>query len=478
MLLAAVTLLGAAAPLAAQRAEARNFTLRFAPGSATQNGYADATLELSYWFQACPQVHLVIRYSPTAHMQVGAHRYWYDGRLVQVPPTIDPPRVSSPTVRGTVRGNGLVRDVTHTSASTTASCFYNGLQLGDASQFWKAGTSDEERVRILNQFGFDYQQTLGPLRNPAVENHFRQQFAAARRDSAQKAQVARADSLRRARERAAAERTAQASRDSAVRAQASEQGHSGSASTTGDSRSGDAASGTAPGGVGSRPAGDREAAGSRGTARDSAAARAAAEREQRERDAEHARVLEAQRREQAIQDSIRTEQLAQATAQAAVAVAQVLGMVFEGLEGTGLLLGASYGSPYFEGDRALVGITVSGYHDGLMLPFLEANWVIEGEEYGTERTSLGITVGSVVPKTGFSLPASIPLLGGQYKAHAGLVMLQTTEAHREFNYIERNRNFLMLGLTHFGGASKIVSRLDMTIYGGSPRWGVALGKAF
>ena len=474
MLLAAVALLGAA-PLTAQRAEARNFTLRYSPGSATQNGYADATLELSYWFAACPQVHLVVRYEPTVHMQVGAHRYWYNGQLVQVPPTIAPPRASSPSVRGTIRGNGVVREVTNNYTSPTANCFNNGVQVGDGSQFWKAGTSDEEKVRILSQFGFDYQQTLGPLTSAAVENHFREQFAAARRDSAQKATAARTDSLRRAREKAAADRAAQAARDSAARASSTERAAgSGAAAASTAGQGTRAAAGASTGGRGAAGA----TSGGRMSAQDSAAARARAEQEERDRAAEHARVTEANRREKAIQDSIQTQQLAEATAQAAMAVGELLGMMFEGLEGTGLMLGGSYGAPYFQGDKALLGITVSGYMDGVVLPFMEINFVIEGEEYGTERTMSGFTLGSVLPKTAFKLPKDLPLIGGQYKAHAGLVMLQTMESHRQFNFIERQRKLLMLGLTHFGGESNIVSRLDLTIYGGTPRWGFALGKAF
>jgi hypothetical protein len=355
--------------------------------------------------------------------------------------------------------------------SPSADCFNNGVQVGDASAFWPAGTPDAEKVRILGQFGFDYQQTLGPLTNAAVENHFREQLAAATRDSAQRAQAARADSLRRAREAANTERLAQARRDSIARAQSSASSAAGAAGSSTTSR-GNASTGSTTGGTtGTTPTTGTSAA-------DREAARAQAQREQRERDAEHARVTEANRREKAVQDSIATEQLAQATAQGLMAAGQLLGMLFEGLEGTGLVLGASYSSPYFEGDRGLVGVTVSGYMDGFVLPFLELHYVMEGEDFGTEKTMQAATLGSVIPRTGFSLPSGIPLLGGQYKLHAGITHLTTTESFREFNYIERSRNLLLLGLTHFGGTSNLITRLDMTIYGGTPKWGVALGKAF
>ena len=473
MLAALVAMATAAGPssVAAQRAETRNFVLSYEPGSPTRNGYADAQLEMRYWFQACPQVHLVVQSSQTVRMLVGAHRYWYNGQLVQVPRTIAPPDPNSPSVRGTIRGNGIIRDITNNFVSPSASCFNSGVQVGEASAFWKPGTTDEEKVRILNQFGFDYQQTLGPLTNAAVENHFREQFAAARRDSAQKAQVVRADSLRRAREKALADRASQARADSTARA--TERAGSGSAGSTGSTTSGSTGRASTGTSSGNSTAATREADAARAQAERDARAR-----EEAARDAEHARVTEANRREKAIQDSIAVEQLAQSTAQAAMAVGQLLGMVFEGLEGTGLMLGGSYSSPYFEGDKGLIGITVSGYMDGFVLPFLELHYVMEGEDYGTEKTLMAATIGSVIPKTGFTLPKGIPLLGGQYKAHAGLVYLTTTESVRQFNYIERNRYLAMFGLTHFGGESNLVTRLDMTIYGGTPRWGFALGKAF
>ena len=481
MLAALVAMATAAGPssVAAQRAEARNFVLSYEPGSSTRNGYADAQLEMRYWFQACPQVHLVVQSSQTVRMLVGAHRYWYNGQLVQVPRTIAPPEPHSPSVRGTIRGNGIIREITNNFVSPSASCFNSGVQVGEASAFWKAGATDEEKVRILNQFGFDYQQTLGPLTNAAVENHFREQFAAARRDSAQKAQAVRADSLRRARETAIADRAAQARADSIARA--AERERSGSAGSSGSTTTG-STTGSATGSTGGATTGASSGTSTAAT-REAEAARAQADREARARDeaardAEHARVTEANRREKAIQDSIAVEQLAQSTAQAAMAVGQLLGMVFEGLEGTGLLLGGSYSSPYFEGDKGLVGITVSGYMDGFMLPFLELHYVMKGEDYGTEKTLMAATLGSVIPKTGFTLPKGIPLLGGQYKAHAGLVYLTTTESVRQFNYIERNRYLAMFGLTHFGGESNLVTRLDITIYGGTPKWGFALGKAF
>lgn len=477
MMLAALVAVATAAgssSVAAQRSETRNFVLRYEPGSATRNGYADAQLEMRYWFQACPQVHLVIQSSPNVKMLVGAHRYWYNGQLVQVPPTIAPPDPNSPSVRGTIRGPGVVKEITNNFVSPTAGCFNLGVQVGDASMFWKPGTPEAEKVRILNQFGFDYQQTLGPLTNAAVENHFREQFAAARRDSVQKAQAVRTDSLRRARQAALADRAAQARTDSIARA--TERSRTGSAGRTGSTTTGTTSGGTS-GGTGTS-SGTSTAA-----TREADAARAQAERDARARDeaardAEHARVTEANRREKAIQDSIAVEQLAQSTAQAAMAVGQLLGMVFEGLEGTGLMLGGSYSSPYFEGDKGLIGITVSGYMDGFVLPFLELHYVMKGEDYGTEKTLMAATIGSVIPKTGFTLPKGIPLLGGQYKAHAGLVYLTTTESVRQFNYIERTRYLAMLGLTHFGGQSNLVTRLDMTLYGGTPRWGFALGKAF
>ena len=459
----------------AQRGETRNFTLSYAPGGPTRNGYADAQLQMSYWFSACPDVNLVIQRPTSVHMLVGQHRYWINGRQVSVPSHIPAPGVGTITVNGTIRGNGITQPVSTPYAVPNAGCFNNGVRVGDGASFFKKGMTDAEKVAVLNNFGFDFQQSLGPLRSSEVESHFRELWAAESRDSAQKAMAARSDSLRRA-------RLAQAARDSAARA---ETARANAASAQAESQSGGSASGSAAAGTAAgATTGATGSTGASGTASGTRtqeqidAARAREAQEARDKEAEHARITEAHRREKAIQDSIAIQQTAEAVAQGAMAVGQLLGMVFDGLEGTGLMFGGSYQSQYFSGDKGMWGITVSGYMDGFILPFLDLNFAISPIDDGRERTRDGATIGSVIPKTGFSLPKGIPLLGGQWKAHAGLVFLTTQEQHREFNYIERTRKFLMVGATHFGGASNTVMRIDATIYGGTPKFGVALGKAF
>jgi hypothetical protein len=452
----------------AQRGETRNFTLQYAPGGPTRNGYADAQLEMSYWVSACPEVYLVLQRPSRVHMLVGAHRYWINGRQVTVPSNIPAPDVGTITVTGTVRGNGIAKPISTPYAVTNPNCFNNGAQIGQAAEFFRKGMTDAEKVSVLNNFGFDHQQSLGPLRSAEVENHFRELWAAQSRDSAQKAMAARSDSLRRA-------RLAQAAKDSVARAEAAAAARSQAESQNGEPSQG--ASGTTAATTGSSTGSTTGTSGTR-TQEQIDAARAREAQEARDKEAEHARVTEANRREKAIQDSIAIQQTAEAVAQGAMAVGQLLGMMFDGLEGTGLMVGGSYGSQYFSGDKGIWGITISGYMDGFMLPFMELNFAISPIDDGRERTRTGATIGSVIPKTGFTLPKGIPLLGGQWKAHAGLVWLVTQEQHREFNYIERNRTFLMFGATHFGGSSNTVLRLDATIYGGTPKLGVALGKAF
>ena len=465
----ACLVLGRAEGAVAQKGSERNFTLSYAPGGPSQNGYADAVLDMSYYFAACPTVELVLRRPTTVHMQVGAHRYWFDGRLVEVPASISPPAVGTINVQGVVRGNGIAKNISTPYAVPNPGCFNNGTRVGEANQFWPAGTSDAEKERILNQFGFDPQSTLPPLRNSAVENYFQNKWAAERRDSVTRATAVRNDSIQRA-------RAAQARIDSARAAQS--RSNSGSSAAGGTSGAASAA-----GAAGSAAANSRGTAGSAngGASSANAAARAQASRDSAkaadaEADRQHAAAVERNRREQQIQDSIQTEQLAQATAQGMMAAAQLLGMMFEGLRGTGLMLGASYSSGYFPGDKGAFGITISGYASDFVLPFMEINFP-QSTELGSERPFQKFTLGSVIPKTGFTLPKDIPIFGGQYKAHAAWVYLQTHELIKQFNYTERNRNMLMLGLTHFGD-SKLIARLDMTLYGGKPVWGAALGKAF
>lgn len=460
----------------AQRGDARNFTLAYIPGSATQNGYADAQLEMAYWFSACPEVHIVLQRPSTVHMVVGQHRYWYDGKLLSVPSHIQPPSVGTITVRGTARGNGIVKPISTPYAVSSPNCFTNGALVAQASQVFKKGMTDAEKVSVLNNFGFDPEQrTYGPLRSADVENYFREQFAQQARDSAQKVAAARSDSLRRERERVARARA-----DSIARAQANRDATTGAAtaSASASSAAGASAGSSASSAAGASGSAAASATGSSPAGGMTQARRDSAARADRAREEEHARAVAAQRREQEIRDSIAIEESAKVIAQGAVAVAQLLGMVFDGLEGTGLVLGASYGSQYFTGDRGMWGITVSGYYEGFFLPFMDLNFAISPKDDGTERGRTGATIGSVIPKLGFSLPKDMPLVGGQWKPHAGLVWLTTQEQHREFNYIERNRAFLLAGLTHFVPSAKTVMRLETTIYGGTPKFGVALGKAF
>lgn len=206
----------------ATRTEGRNFSIAFESGDATRNGYMDAQLQGTYYFAVCSQVAFLARFNATPHMLVGNHRYWVDGRQVSVPPHINPPRIQNPTIRGTIRGPETVLTIAyvHATSAPTPSCLTNDLSLGVPTKFWPAGTPRDRQLAILNQFGFDQQGTMPPLRNSEVEAHFRQIFAQERTDSANKARATEQQRIAAQCDSTARARAAQARQDSIARTEA------------------------------------------------------------------------------------------------------------------------------------------------------------------------------------------------------------------------------------------------------------------
>jgi hypothetical protein len=322
--------------LEAQRTEGRNFSIAYEPGGPTRNGYMDAQVHVTYYFGACAdRVVFLAHYNATPHMLVGDHRYWVDGRQVEVPPHIAPPRIERPTIRGTVRGPNTAMDINYVHASSgTPSCLTNDHSIGQTSQYWPAGTPEDRRLGILQSFGFDYRGTLPPLRNSAVESHFRQIFAQERTDSLNRARAAeqqrlqaRTDSVNRA-------RAAQAQRDSIARAEQQRR----AASTSG---SGGGAAGAVAGGAASSTAGSSGGSGAGSSAGSSsggqrqptteereAAAREAA-RQEAEADAEHARAVASHAAEQRRQREEYERQLASDIEAATVATVNLVGSIME-----------------------------------------------------------------------------------------------------------------------------------------------------
>ncbi len=237
------------------RTAGRNFSIAYESGNASRNGYMDAQVQVTYYFGVCAgQVAFLATYNATPHMLVGNHRYWVDGRQVSVPPHIRPPRIESPTVRGTIRGPNTVRDINYLWASPAASpsCLTNDLGLGPTSSFWPAGTPQDRQLAILNQFGLDYRGTLPPLRNAEVESHFRQIFAQERTDSLNRARAAEQQRLAARRDSIARAQAARTRQDSLARAEAQRRAASTGAATSPGSTAGAGAaaagsSGTAAG---------------------------------------------------------------------------------------------------------------------------------------------------------------------------------------------------------------------------------------
>lgn len=199
------------------RTGGRNLRIAYESGNASRNGYADAQVEVTYYFGRCAdRVAFHATYNPVPHMLVGNHRYWFNGRMMEVPPHIAPPRIPSPVIRGTVRGNGVAKPINFVHANTSSpDCFANNLSFGMTTEFWPAGTSEDRQLAILNGFGFDLQGSLPPLRNSAAEAYFSQALSAAREDSLNRARAAeqqrlaaRRDSIQRASDARDAERAA------------------------------------------------------------------------------------------------------------------------------------------------------------------------------------------------------------------------------------------------------------------------------
>lgn len=238
------------AALDAQRTSGRNLRIAYESGGPNRNGYADAQVEVTYYFGRCAdRVMFHATYNPQPHMLVGNHRYWYNGRMMEVPPHIAPPRLSAPVIRGTVRGNGIAKEISFVHANTSApDCFANNLSFGMATDFWPVGTTEDRQLAILNGFGFDQQGTLPPLRNSAAEAHFSQVLSAAREDSIARARAAEA-------QRQAARRDSIARADQQRRAASAS---AVSAATTGQASSTAGAAQTSAAGTGSTAMSDAE----------------------------------------------------------------------------------------------------------------------------------------------------------------------------------------------------------------------------
>lgn len=315
-------LIAAVAPIAsAQRTSGRNLRIAYEPGGPTRNGYMDAQVEVTYFFGRCAdRVAFLAHYNATPHMLVGNHRYWVDGRQVEVPPQIAPPRIETPTIRGTVRGNGISKEINYVWASSAEpSCLTNDLSIGMTTEFWPANTPDDRRLAILNGFGFDQRGTLPPLRNPAVESHFRQIFAAERTDSLNKA-------------RAAEQQRQAARRDSIARAEQQRRAAGGSATgaAAGGAVGGTAGAATSGGTMASSTAGSAGGA-AQPSADPEAAARAAAEQaaaEQAERDRRAEAAVEEIRRQQEA-DAERQRQVEAAAVATATAAVAIIGGIVE-----------------------------------------------------------------------------------------------------------------------------------------------------
>ena len=470
----------------------RNVTVAYTPGSRSQNGYVDAQQRVTYFIRECvSDVSFLARYEPTVQMLVAPHRYWVDGREVRVPSQFAAPAAPKPTLRGVIRGQNLSRSIEYIFASTNPSCWTNGQPLGPRAGFWSQDATESQKLAVLNAIGFDQQGSLPALRNSEVEAHFRTIFAAERADSAARVATARADSLARAQAARTAENLATARRDSISRAEAARRRAAAAASATAQNASASAAgstgaaSGVASGAAaGSSTSGAANSGTSTQRSADAATQRAAEERqrqeaaeqrqrlaaaEQRAADAEHARVTAAHQREMAIQDSIRINEAAQATAQVALLLGAGIGRVLDGLDGTGLAFGASWNAPYFPGDGGRVGITTTGHIEGFMAPFLEMSFPVGGKDLGSEYAKgMSFTVGSVIPNTTFRN------FLGTWQPHIGMTFLSTSETVHEFNSTLRTRSLLMFGLTR---KSDHILRIDATIYGGSPRFGLSYAKA-
>lgn len=308
------------------RTSGRNFAIAYESGSASRNGYMDAQVQVTYYFGVCAgQVAFLARYEATPHMLVGNHRYWVDGRQVSVPPHITPPRIESPVVRGTIRGPNTVREINyvHATPAPTPSCLTNDLGLGQTSNFWPANTPLDRQIAILNQFGLDYRGTLPPLRNSAVEAHFRQIFAQERTDSLNRARAAeqarlaaRRDSIQRATAAREAERAAQQRAASASGAGAAAAGGNVASSGSGSSGSGSA---------GSASTGQQDpAAAERAAAAQAAAERAAAE--------ERGRIAAEEFRQRVAEDEARQEQIEEAAVATATAAVGIISALMEARE--------------------------------------------------------------------------------------------------------------------------------------------------
>jgi hypothetical protein len=326
-----------ASTLDAQRTEGRNFSIAYESGGPTRNGYMDAQVQVTYYFGVCAgQVAFLARYNATPHMLVGNHRYWVSGRQVSVPPHIAPPQISSPTIRGTIRGPNTVREINYVYATSAASpsCLTNDMGLGQTSNFWPANTPPERQLQILNSFGLDYRGTLPPLRNSEVEAHFERIFAQERTDSLNRARAAeqqrlqaRTDSVNRARA-AQAQRDSIARADQQRRAAASSTGGGGTAGTAGAVAGGAASSAGSSGGS---SAGSSSGTGGQRqpTAEEREAAAREAARQEAEADAEHARATAAHAAEQRRQREEYERQLATDIEAATVATVNLVGSIME-----------------------------------------------------------------------------------------------------------------------------------------------------
>lgn len=451
------------APASAQiRTEGRNLQIAYQAGGPSRNGYADAQVEVTYYFGVCAgQVAFLASYNPVPRMLVGNHRYWLDGRQVEVPPQIAPPRLAPPVIRGTVRGNNTSTEISfiHATSSGLPSCSVNALTFGPSSNFWPAGTPEDRQRSILAGFGLDQRGTLPPLRNPEVEAHFRQIIASERTDS-----------LNRTRE--AESRRLAARRDSIARAEAQRGAPAGGAGAATGTAAGTATATTGTAAGAGLSTASTSAGGARPrelTVEEREAAARAAEREAEAKRQEEFRRQQEARAEKARQDSVMVQQGAEAIVAVGTAVAPAVDKMFTALEGTGFTMGMNFSTSYLPGDAGRMGGTLGWAHptSGSLLGFFDFSFELGSSEENVAATEgVALTVGAPIPR--MKLPVGRSVL----RPHLGITFLKT--AHPDENFgLGVDRQLLMLGFIWSGDGGGHI-RFESTIWEGKPTFGFAL----
>lgn len=299
LLLASAALVAGTAE-AQGRANARRVMVAFEPGSATKDGYADAQLEIRYWFQSCDEgIGLVAEREKHAHIVSAPHRYWYQGQLRTVPPHIAAPTLSAnPSIRGTARGNGVQRE-TSVTAAPESNCWNLGTIVAKKSELFPPGATREQQDRAIAGLGFHVSGRLSVLTNAEVHRHFAAVVAEERRLAMEAKQAAdrkaAAEKRRVDSAAAAAEQRERVARASAARPSGGDAA-GGAASRTGAGRNsgGKAAPTGAPAAPPPAPTRPVTRADGRYTSADSANAIAWARQQNADYEAEKARQAKAE----------------------------------------------------------------------------------------------------------------------------------------------------------------------------------------